>query len=607
MSGVNSTLNLVRMADRMSVQQLQRSMRDGTLPGWIAVPRIAELNKMNQKAKMDAAAAQPKPPTVDQQVMQQAEADQIEAAGLDQLPVEVPVTMAGGGIVAFAEGDLVDEAAMGSVDAAGWSDEEKDLLNTFKQRMANVGEIADRAAEMGYSDVAAGQLQAGKKAGAYKGITGEHKYKDLIQSEAKRVGLDPEYALKIAMIESGGLKNPEAVRSKAGAIGIMQLMPATAKSLGVENPEDPAQNIRGGVGMLKRLVDKYGDYELAGAAYNAGEGRVDRALRSGKLGALPQETQGYMGKIRGMAEGGVTTIDPVTGEAYTSGGDQPGYFADLGDILPRVKRATGYGKMLPESERGWSPEEPKPVEKTTAKPEAGPAPAAAPAKVDKGVVDTTIPEPSLSPTVAKAEAGPDYRGMLYDRLNKMIDESAKTRESDKYMSLLAAGLGMMGGTSPYAAANIGQGAMQGIQAQLQAQKSQAEQEKNITGGILGLTRADLLEKSRADAIAERALARGDLNTYRKATLQGQELERQIKLQDLNLKTRKEWTDAVENWEKAGGKMALESEYVKQYGKNWRADPKLVGQFNTAAQQAVIGRTMMPGETPSGVTSYNQLK
>jgi soluble lytic murein transglycosylase-like protein len=111
-----------------------------------------------------------------------------------------------------------------------------------------------------------------------------------LQEMSQKYGIDPDLARAVMRMESGG--NPNAV-SSAGAIGLMQLMPGTARGLGV-NPKDPRRNIEGGVKYLAQLADKYeGDYERTLAAYNAGSARVD------SYGGIPPfpETQRYVKNV----------------------------------------------------------------------------------------------------------------------------------------------------------------------------------------------------------------------------------------------------------------------------------------------------------------------
>ena len=78
-----------------------------------------------------------------------------------------------------------------------------------------------------------------------------------------------------AMIEVESAYEPEAV-SKAGAQGLMQIMPNTQKELGLRDPFDPSSNIEAGVRYLRSLLDRFGDLSLALAAYNAGPARVEQ-------------------------------------------------------------------------------------------------------------------------------------------------------------------------------------------------------------------------------------------------------------------------------------------------------------------------------------------
>ncbi|WP_456447552.1 transglycosylase SLT domain-containing protein [Thiolapillus sp.] len=124
-------------------------------------------------------------------------------------------------------------------------------------------------------------------------------YKPLILQAARDTGLDANLIHAVILAESA--YDPQA-RSPKGAMGLMQLMPATAKRYGVGNPYDAAQNIRGGTRYLSYLMKRFGnDIELAVAAYNAGEGAVEKYNRS-----VPpfKETQNYVEKVKGyMAQG----------------------------------------------------------------------------------------------------------------------------------------------------------------------------------------------------------------------------------------------------------------------------------------------------------------
>jgi soluble lytic murein transglycosylase-like protein len=116
-----------------------------------------------------------------------------------------------------------------------------------------------------------------------------------INAAAASNGIDPALLKGLVSQESGF--NPNA-RSGAGAVGLTQLMPGTAASLGVTNPLDPAQSLQGGAKYLREQLDRFGgDEQLALAAYNAGPGAVQ------KYGGVPPyaETQNYVTSVMSKA------------------------------------------------------------------------------------------------------------------------------------------------------------------------------------------------------------------------------------------------------------------------------------------------------------------
>jgi hypothetical protein len=122
-------------------------------------------------------------------------------------------------------------------------------------------------------------------------------YSELAASYARQYGLDPEIFVR-QMVQESGL-NPDAVSPK-GAVGIAQIMPDTARDPGfgiepISDPRDPEEALRFGAEYMRAMLDRYGDYGLALAAYNAGPGAVDKA------GGIPafQETQNYVANILG--------------------------------------------------------------------------------------------------------------------------------------------------------------------------------------------------------------------------------------------------------------------------------------------------------------------
>lgn len=128
-------------------------------------------------------------------------------------------------------------------------------------------------------------------AGVMQPSVGETQLRAMADSVARREGVDPK--LLSALIETESGWDPMA-RSGKGAQGLAQLMPDTARELGVASPLDPEQSLTGGARYLKKMLDRFGgDRTLAVAAYNAGPGAVEKA------GGVPNyaETQQYVKRV----------------------------------------------------------------------------------------------------------------------------------------------------------------------------------------------------------------------------------------------------------------------------------------------------------------------
>lgn len=136
-------------------------------------------------------------------------------------------------------------------------------------------------------------------------------YRQLAYQAAQKYGIDPD--LFVRQIQAESAFRPDAV-SSAGAIGLGQLMPATAKELGVD-PNDPVQNLEGAARYMKQQLDRFGDPALALAAYNAGPSRVAKA------GGVPNitETQNYVAKILGGKGGAAMAQEPQKPQGLLGG------------------------------------------------------------------------------------------------------------------------------------------------------------------------------------------------------------------------------------------------------------------------------------------------
>jgi len=530
------------------------------------VPQFLALAEIQRRQSLQRTSGPAPQSSVAEDIMaQEAPVMPMQApAGVAGLPTRgmysAPESLAGGGIIAFADGGEAEE------------EYEEALAKSRRSRLQGIQEALAEAGAFAKNPLA--KLE-GKQAPAQRMAIaetasdimptkkGSHKYEDLVLAEAQRQGLDPKLARHVLYKETGNLANPETAKSPAGALGVMQLMPRTAKELGVD-PLDPEQNIRGGITYLRKMMDKYNDPVLAAAAYNAGPRRVDEALKGEGLSSLRNETRKY---IVGLAEGGEV-------KRYQYGGTMDAY-GDQDLSMDELRRQEALRKIREkeELERQEFLKEAAPqlAKKEPRAPTPAPStsvPMAMP-RQDEGspYIDGMPPTaPAISPNAPVAAPKGATSQSYFDTLMKNIEEQAaeakKSGDMNKYLALMQAGFGMMASTSPYAMTGIGQGAMTGVGTYAGLQKETQGQERSLMAARLGLAKAKATqEESEAtrDALAE----------YRKAT--GARLGEEAKSKEVAM-----FRDDLRQYEQMRIKQ-IENKY--KGNPLFGTDPDLQAQFN----------------------------
>jgi hypothetical protein len=328
--------------------------------------------------------------------------------------------------------------------------------------------------------------------------------------------------------ESGGRrydKSGNLLTSNKGAQGEMQVMPYTSRDPGFgvrpAQSDDPNELRRVGDEYASAMLRRYRDPKLAMIAYNMGPGATDKWLASGAdPSRLPRETQGYIsgvklaqgGEVRHYAAGGYE--DEYSPEGVLVSGASTRAEPEKPDWEKDWERKYGKNKVVPPK----MPDELKnadfsksvPIRQTGLTPEEMMMGSTRAGTWDALSSDQTT---GRAPPAAAKTGFEAYMAKMLAREEAMD----KQRGDDKNMALLTAGLGMLGGTSPYAFENIGKGALAGVQQLGESKKQRAAEQSALDKSMLYAQRyqsADELAKQ--NALYNRGLQGAKLEETRRA-------------------------------------------------------------------------------------------
>ena len=571
------------MAEKLSVAQLQKAVQDGTLPAYIGVPLMQDKMQKEQAAKNAAAGMQQQQqPPIAQQVMQQAQSQE-QASGLDQVQSNLPEQYAEGGIINFARGGA---AAILAADDKYDSAEEAD--DAELSRLYGSGTDNDLIQAIAASGRGAG-IQSIHPSAAVSMLSAKekeidqnlHKYGSQGIDAAKRIGLNPNLMMHVMQKETGGLKDPETARSSAGAQGVMQFMPGTAKQYGI-NPNNPEEAIPAGAKHLYNLVNYYnGDERLAAMAYNWGQGNVDKWLKNGAdPRKIPKETRNYVANYGGdgvskLAQGGIASIPRFAGEedslvqadpeavrqayieaAQMQAGIKPlprSSQADVRESEDRISSLLSRPNPVSQADVRASDNRmlalmsnTKPTEASnagidTSERDRERSRGISTANVNKRYIDSLPKKESKEDKginqiqdqniyyqgAPKSVSGIDaLQEELIQDIKERREKAKQTSEMNKYLALMDAGFKMASSKALVPLQAIGEGAQQGVGTYAGLLKQENEEAKDISAQRLGLYKY----KSAAEAKAAETAA---LERYRAASLGARPDKEDVEMQKID--------------------------------------------------------------------------
>ena len=555
---------IISNPEAYSIEMLTAGVQNGTVPAYIGIPLIQQKTQELNKSKALMGGMQQQPP-IAQQVLDQAQMATGLQGLPSNLPAQAYapggiVAFADGGYT--DEEDEEDETfGMGKDEEQLLNMLRRRLAsNSEYEEMAGMG-----ALPVDVSKIMSAKREVSSKVGNQPKQTKSEGITQLTKEGTPDGDLINKIMMKESGGRRFD-KQGNLLTSPKGAQGEMQVMPGTARDPGYgirpAKEGDPDDLARVGREYFGKMLNKYGDIKLAAIAYNWGPGNTDKWLMAGADPAkLPRETQKYSADMAGggpvhFQSGGISDIFNMSKEEVADFMRRKLRMEQARDAFSKVPSAApaaaaeatkplsfmeylkqgaskirpgvgGMGVGLPallrsgdlnegeeaELERrrkmpmtlGTAPQGGKPV-----------TPAMSPADVQQEIQRLKNRPPmemppeevvEEKPVVPEAPAAVDPMGNFIGEyaayLRDQKEAIARDKEQNKYLAILQAGLGMMGGTSPYASANIGQGAGQGVAAYLAGQKQSSADTRSLQQGMLGLTRAELYDKMHAADLAQK--------------------------------------------------------------------------------------------------------
>ena len=475
---INSLMSRMGEAQKLSIPQLQKAIQDGTLPPYVGIPLLQD--KMRQQQMAQAKPQQQQPP-IAQQVMQEAS---MHDRGVEALPTNLPTEeMYDGGIVAFAGGDLVGDQTVEDYQDQAEEEEDQDAMQAALENQAaaneGIGSLPNKGSGMKFTE----PVPAGASKGIDADMARKHNVGNLRPVGFKyegQIGVSPggfamfenrDYGIKALNHDIGvkldrGLNTPEKFISVYAPASDKNDTSAyirnVSNALGIK-PNQEIPNTPEARMILAQAITRQEGAEKAtarfaegGIAHFSAGGVPVSSAPSSNVGNLMMEGLGLNGNLSNPSYLGEGAIDPDLLQSQMQQFEQP------------VKR-----KMTYETKGQMGPTDSE-LQKN--------------ASIDTSTSKSESNIPSESITTKPIDP---YQALM-DKLDAREENAKKQKTIDGYMGLLTAGLGMVGGSSPYAMENIGKGALAGVQQYGESQKLAASETANRDKTMASLIRAKQL-------------------------------------------------------------------------------------------------------------------